>query len=199
MQPTQSMTSIVFGTRRTLARDSHLNQSMGRSQYSELEKLNYFFIIYSIIFDDCLVLSDHIDAIFVKMGQVIAITRKSFPCVTSSVRNQVKQHLFSHSYSTVWLCGISKNSSSDKIEPQDRFFTALFKPTNVIKLHCNLSWLTVQAKLTSSLLMFAQNAIGKEKTHFWFILNFQTQTQPPPKKIQSFIGPATSDLTTYTH
>ena len=38
--------------------------------------------------------------------------------------------------------------------------------TNVMKMHNSLSWLTVVAKVTSSLVMFAQNAVVDRKPEF---------------------------------
>ena len=91
--------------------------------------------------------------------------------VTPSVRNQVIQALvLSHlGYCmVVWSSAAKKHIKKLQLAQNRAARLALqctFK-TNVMKMHNSLSWLTVEAKVTSSLVMFTQNAVVDRKPFF---------------------------------
>lgn len=89
------------------------------------------------------------------MGQRIAMTRKCSQYVTPSIRNQVTQALvLSYLGYCMTVCSSAPKKHIKKQNRAARLALNYSFKTNVTMMHCSLAWLTIEAKITSSLLMF---------------------------------------------
>ena len=155
---------MVFGSSHKLANDPQLNLSLGDKPVEQVKTAK----LLGITLDPRLSWSEHIDNIVTKMARGTAMTRKCAKYVTPNILNQVIQSLVLSQLDycpSIWSSAAKKDLSKLQIAQNKAARLALHCSirTNVQSMHKKLSWLTVERRLKSSLLMFFRNVMFEKQ------------------------------------
>ena len=139
--------SIVFGTNHSLNPKPQLNLVINHVEV-EVTKL------LGVTLDCKLSWSKHIDTIVAKMGRNMSIIKRCSAFLTTLSTRQVLQALvLSHlDYCSVVWSGVTKKVQNRAA----RLALEFTQRANINNMHVNLSWLKVEERLTSSLLVFVR-------------------------------------------
>lgn len=151
---------IIFGSRYMLIGDPQLHLSMSGMPIEQVKKTK----LLGVLLDSQLSWSDHIDGITTKMGRGIAMVRKCFTYLSSSVMDQVIQSLvFCHLQYCPVIWSAATKADLNKLQlvqnRSARLALHCSTRTNIAYMHTRLSWLSVEHKLNYSLLMFFRNIV----------------------------------------
>ena len=159
---------IVFSSRNVKANATALNLSIDGMLVEQVTKTT----LLGVKLDSLLSWSDQIDHIVSMMGKGIAMSRKCSGYVPSFVMNVVVRSLvLSHlEYCPViWSSAAQKHLNKLQIA-QNRAARLVLRCSfraSVCEMHNRLSWLTVEAKLKSSLLLFMHTVTLKNTPQFF--------------------------------
>ena len=162
-KPTSSLLNIsktksfVFGTKHSLNPKPQLNLVINNVEIEEVEMTK----LLGVTLDCKLSWSKHIDAVVAKMGRCLSIRKWCSAFLTTLSTRQVLQALvLSHlDYCSEVRSGATKKDLGKLQLVQNRTALLAIKSTwraNINDMHVNLSWLKVEERLKSSLLVFVR-------------------------------------------
>ncbi len=148
----EKTTSIIFGSKFKLANDASLNLSIEGLQLKQVNQIK----LLGITLDSSLSWTAHIDKVVAKMGKGISMARKCMSYVPAPILKQVAQSL---ALSHLEYCSVIWSSAAKKelhklqlaLNRAARLVLRCSYGTNVITMHKQLPWLTVESRLLVSL------------------------------------------------